>query len=173
MISKSKFLENEIPYKMLEDLGISRKNVLDMPKDLIEPLVNGRITPLVMTRYKAENGKVVEMPMKLQLFREENGEVNLMTYQVHKSMEKGHFRLTEQEQEKLKDGEALKREVREDGVRKQKFIQLDKETMPSLQGIRPLSRFWTSCVKWRKSMTLNSVRTRSRLPWKGNPWNSP
>ena len=80
MISKSKFLENEIPYKMLEDLGISRKNVLDMPKDLIEPLVNGRITPLVMTRYKAENGKVVEMPMKLQLFREENGEVNLMTY---------------------------------------------------------------------------------------------
>ena len=46
MISKSKFLENEIPYKMLEDLGISRKNVLDMPKDLIEPLVNGRITPL-------------------------------------------------------------------------------------------------------------------------------
>ena len=59
MISKSKFLENEIPYKMLEDLGISRKNVLDMPKDLIEPLVNGRITPLVMTRYKAENGKVV------------------------------------------------------------------------------------------------------------------
>ena len=128
MISKSKFLENEIPYKMLEDLGISRKNVLDMPKDLIEPLVNGRITPLVMTRYKAENGKVVEMPMKLQLFREENGEVNLMTYQVHKSMEKGHFRLTEQEKEKLKNGEALKREVREDGVRKQKFIQLDKET---------------------------------------------
>ena len=170
MISKSKFLENEIPYKMLEDLGISRKNVLDMPKDLIEPLVNGRITPLVMTRYKAENGKVVEMPMKLQLFREENGEVNLMTYQVHKSMEKGHFRLTDQEQEKLKDGEALKREVR--SVSRSSSSSTRKQ-MPSLQGIRPLSRFWTSCVKWRKSMTLNSVRTRSRLPWKGNPWNSP
>ena len=128
MIGKSKFLESEIPYRMLEELGISRKNVLYMPKDLIEPLVNGRITPLVMTRYMAENGKVVEMPMKLQLFREENGEVNLMTYQVHKSMEEGRFRLTEQDREKLHQGEALKREIREDGVRKQKFIQLDRET---------------------------------------------
>lgn len=128
MIAKSKFLEHEIPYKMLEELGISKRNVLDMPKELIEPLVNGRITPLISTRYKAENGRVVEMPMKLQLFRDDKGEVNLMTYQVHKSLEKGQFRLNEQELQRLKAGEAIKREVRENGVRKQKFVQLDTET---------------------------------------------
>ena len=128
MIAKSKFLENEIPYRMLEELGISKKNVLDMPKDLIEPLVNGRITPLILAKYQAENGKVVEMPMKLQLFREENGEVNLMTYQMRKTLEKGNLRLSEQEQNRLKEGETLKREVRENGIRKQKYIQLDQET---------------------------------------------
>jgi len=128
MINKTQFLENEIPYEKLERLGISRKNVLDMPKELIEPLVKGRITPLVMTRYKAENGSTIEMPMKLQLFREEDGTVNLMTYQVRKELEKGNLRLNEQELQKLKDGETIKREVREDGVRKQKYVQLDKET---------------------------------------------
>lgn len=140
MIAKSKFLEHEIPYKMLEELGISKRNVLDMPKELIEPLVNGRITPLISTRYKAENGRVVEMPMKLQLFRDDKGEVNLMTYQVHKRLEKGQFRLNEQELQRLKAGEAIKREVRENGVRKQKFVQLDTETnalvMRDLAGIK-------------------------------------
>ena len=128
MIGKTKFLENEIPYHMLQELGITKKDILAMPKDLIEPLVNGRITPLIMTRYQAENGKVVEMPMKLQLFREDDGKVNLMTYQVRKDIERGNIRLNEQEVQKLKDGGVLKREVRDNGIRKQKYVQLDKET---------------------------------------------
>ena len=128
MIGKTIFLENEIPYHMLQDLGITKRDVLAMPKDLIEPLVNGRITPLIMTRYKAENGKVVEMPMKLQLFREEDGKVNLMTYQVHKEIERGNIRLNEQAMRKLRDGGVLKREVRDNGIRKQKYVQLDMET---------------------------------------------
>lgn len=128
MIGKTIFLENEIPYHMLQDLGITKRDVLAMPKDLIEPLLNGRITPLIMTRYKAENGKVVEMPMKLQLFREDDGKVNLMTYQVHKDIERGNLRLNEQAMRKLRDGGVLKREVRDNGIRKQKYVQLDMET---------------------------------------------
>jgi hypothetical protein len=128
MIGKTIFLENEIPYHMLQDLGITKRDVLAMPKDLIEPLLNGRITPLIMTRYKAENGKVVEMPMKLQLFREDDGKVNLMTYQVHKDIERGNLRLNEQAMRKLRDGGVLKREVRDNGIHKQKYVQLDMET---------------------------------------------
>ena len=79
MIGKSKFLEEEIPYEKLEKIGITRKGVLAMPKEIIGPLVNGQVTPLIMTRYKADNGKVIEMPMKLQLERGEKGDVRLMT----------------------------------------------------------------------------------------------
>ena len=108
MIGKSKFLEEEIPYEKLEKIGITRKGVLSMPKEIIEPLVNGQVTPLIMTRYKADNGKVIEMPMKLQLERGEKGDVRLMTYQVRKDIERENPRLSDKE--------------------KQKYIQLDQET---------------------------------------------
>ena len=128
MISKYSFLEEEIPYEKLEKIGITRKGVLSMPKDIIEPLVNGKVTPLIMTRYKADNGKVIEMPMKLQLDRAENGDVRLMTYQVRKDIERENPKLSDKEVELVKNGEAIKKEVKEDGMRKQKYIQLDQET---------------------------------------------
>ena len=45
------FLEEEIPYEKMEKLGIGRTQLLKMPRDVLEPLMNGRITPLIMTRY--------------------------------------------------------------------------------------------------------------------------
>ena len=119
MIGKSKFLEEEIPYEKLEKIGITRKGVLSMPKEIIEPLVNGQVTPLIMTRYKADNGKVIEMPMKLQLERGEKGDVRLMTYQVRKDIERENPRLSDKELEQVKNGKAVRKEVNEDGVRKQ------------------------------------------------------
>ena len=93
LIMERNFLEEEIPYEKMEKLGIGRTQLLKMPRDVLEPLMNGRITPLIMTHYKAENGKVISMPMKLQLVRDESGTVNLMTYQVRKEMER-HIRNT-------------------------------------------------------------------------------
>ena len=122
------FLEEEIPYEKMEKLGIGRTQLLKMPRDILEPLMNGRITPLIMTNYKAENGKVISMPMKLQLVRDESGTVNLMTYQVRKEMERGQVRLSNKEAEKLKEGGVLRKELRTDGIRKMKYIQLDRET---------------------------------------------
>ena len=128
MISKSAFLEEEIPYQKLEKLGISRKSLLNMPKEMIEPLVNGSVTPLVMARYEATNNKVLEIPMKLQLVRGDDGRVNLMTYQVRKEIDRESVRLSDHELQKIKAGEAIRKEVREDGIRKQKYVQLDPET---------------------------------------------
>jgi hypothetical protein len=99
-----------------------------MPRDVLDPLMNGRVTPLIMTRYKAENGKVISMPMKLQLVRDESGNINLMTYQVRKEMERGQVRLSKKEAEKLKEGGVLRKELKTDGIRKMKYIQLDRET---------------------------------------------
>ena len=128
MISKSAFLEEEIPYQKLEKLGISRKSLLNMPKEVIEPLVNGSVTPLVMARYEAKNSKVLEIPMKLQLVRGDDGRVNLMTYQVRKEIDRESVRMSDHELQRIKAGEAVRKEVREDGLRKQKYVQLDPET---------------------------------------------
>ena len=128
MISERLFLEEEIPYEKLEKLGINRKQLLKMPRDILDPLVNGRVTPLIMTSYKAENGKVISMPMKLHLVRDGDGSANLMTYQVRKEIERGQFRFSNKETERLKNGGVLRRELNENGIRKQKYIQLDQET---------------------------------------------
>ena len=128
MIGKTVFLEDEIPYQKLEKLGISRKSLLNMPKEVIEPLVNGSVTPLVMARYEAKNSKVLEIPMKLQLVRGDDGRVNLMTYQVRKEIDRESVRMSDHELQRIKAGEAVRKEVREDGLRKQKYVQLDPET---------------------------------------------
>ena len=128
MIGETVFLEDEIPYQKLEKLGISRKSLLNMPKEVIEPLVNGSVTPLVMARYEAKNSKVLEIPMKLQLVRGDDGRVNLMTYQVRKEIDRESVRMSDHELQRIKAGEAVRKEVREDGLRKQKYVQLDPET---------------------------------------------
>ena len=128
MTNNSKFLKEDIPYEKMEKLGLSRRDVLRLPRDVLEPLMSGRATPLIMTRYHADNGKTIEMPMKLQLVRDGKDGVSLMTYQVRRELEPGHLRLNDHELQRLKNGEAVQKEVQENGQRLQKFVQLDPET---------------------------------------------
>ena len=57
MTNKKAFLEEEIPYEKLEKLGISRRAFLSMPKDLVDPIINGRVSPLIKAKIKTEKGK--------------------------------------------------------------------------------------------------------------------
>ena len=122
------FLENEIPYGKLEKLGINRSSMQSMPREVIEPLMTGRITPLLMTHYRAANGKMVSIPMKLQFQRDENGSLLLMTYQLRKKLERGQVKVNSQEVKRLRDGEVLRKDVNENGRKQRKYVQLDHET---------------------------------------------
>ena len=118
---------NEIPFEKFEKLGISKQDFLAMPKELADTVVNGRVTPLMNTRIHAENGKVIEMHMKLQLTRDDNGNVLLQTYPMRKQIDNA-YNLTDRELKKVEEGNVIKKEVTEDGEKKVKFIQLDQET---------------------------------------------
>lgn len=118
---------DEIPFEKFEKLGISKQNFLAMPKELADTVVNGRVTPLMNTRIHAENGKVIEMHMKLQLTRDDNGNVLLQTYPMRKQIDNA-YNLTDRELKKVEEGNVIKKEVTEDGEKKVKFIQLDQET---------------------------------------------
>ena len=48
-MKKVDFLENEIPFAKLEKLGITRDSMRSMPREVIGPLMEGRVTPLLMT----------------------------------------------------------------------------------------------------------------------------
>lgn len=118
---------DEIPFEKFEKLGISKQDFLAMPKELADTVVNGRVTPLMNTRIHAENGKVIEMHMKLQLTRDDNGNVLLQTYPMRKQIDNA-YDLTDRELKKVEEGNVIKKEVTEDGEKKVKFIQLDQET---------------------------------------------
>lgn len=127
MTNKKAFLEEEIPYDKLEKLGISRRAFLSMPKDLVDPIINGKVSPILKAHIKAKNGKTMEIPMKIQLSRDDDGSIKLLTYQRTKQIQ-NDFELTPRELERVKNGEVIRKELEEDGIRKMKFIQLDYET---------------------------------------------
>ena len=128
MTNKRAFLEEEIPYDKLEKLGISRRAFLSMPKNLVDPIINGRVSPLIQAYIKAENGKTIEMPMKIQLTHDDEGNVKLQTYPLRKEIA-NEFNLTTRELNRVKRGDVIRKEIEEDGVKKMKFIQLDNETL--------------------------------------------
>lgn len=127
MINKNVFLADEIPFEKLSKIGIDKKSVLSMPKEIIEPLLNGRTTPLIRADIKTANGQTVHLPLKLQMIRDKDGNVNIMTYPVRKEIN-NDIKLTSPELERLKRGEVIKKDVTENGSRRQKYIQLDRET---------------------------------------------
>ena len=127
MTNKKAFLEEEIPYDKLEKLGISRRAFLSMPKDLVDPIINGKVSPILKAHIKAKNGKTMEIPMKIQLSRDDDGSIKLLTYQRTKQIQ-NDFELTPRELERVKNGEVIRKELEENGIRKMKFIQLDCET---------------------------------------------
>jgi hypothetical protein len=98
-----------------------------MPKDLVDPIINGKVSPILKAHIKAKNGKTMEIPMKIQLSRDDDGSIKLLTYQRTKQIQ-NDFELTPRELERVKNGEVIRKELEEDGIRKMKFIQLDCET---------------------------------------------
>lgn len=127
MYNKYVFFEKEIPFEQMEKLGMDRKKLLSAPRQILEPLLNGEITPLLASRIKASNGKEVIIPLKMQLRRGKNGEVDVITYPVRNQIT-SDVRLNFKEIEKLEKGEVIKKNVNEKGRHILKFLQLDEET---------------------------------------------
>ena len=127
-MNNANFLEIEIPFDKLEKIGISLRSLMSMPQEVKDPFMAGRITPLLMSRYRGANGRVVRIPMKLQLLRDEDGSVTLMTYQVRKKLARDSVRLNDKEKHQLYDGETLRKDVRENGKKQRMYVQLDHET---------------------------------------------
>lgn len=132
MTNKISFLEEEIPYEKLEKLGISRRAFLSMPKDLVDPIINGRVSPIIKARIKTKHGKIMEIPMKIQLTRDDDGSIKLQTYQRTKEIQNDYC-LTPNDLDRVKNGEVIRKELEEDGIRKMKYIQLDTETNALIQ----------------------------------------
>lgn len=168
MTNKISFLEEEIPYDKLEKLGITRRDFLSMPKELVDPIINGKVSPIIKARVRTRYRKVMEIPMKIQLTRDDDGSVKLQTYQRTKEVQ-NDLCLTPLELERVKKGDVIRKELEEDGIRKMKFVQLDGETNALISEALPTQRLPKSSVIWRRSTILSWVQTKNKQRRKVSP----
>ena len=124
---KNFFLERDVPYGKLARLGISKEKYLSMPKEILEPLMSGKVTPLIQAHVRSLSGTEYTVPMKLQMMRDRDGRILLMTYPVRREIS-NDMRLNDRELDSLRKGAVLRKEINDNGVRRMQYIQMDRET---------------------------------------------
>lgn len=127
MISKTTFLEKEIPYFDFLKLGKSQRDILNMPKTMLEKLMKGEITPIMELRPKGRGGTEVPLLAKVQIVRDQKGNPTLRVYPVAPQIINS-MHLREDEIQQLKDGKTILKEQRSNEARKLMYIELDPET---------------------------------------------
>lgn len=132
MISRNVFLPEELPYSKLEQIGITQKDMLNLPPQVVEPLLSGRVTPLIMGELVTSTGEKYRVPLKLQLTRNEAKQVNVLAYPMRKEI-LNDLNLSRTDLERLKEGEVIRKEVSEYGKRTQRYYQLDNDTKSIMQ----------------------------------------
>ena len=121
---RSIFTNNEIPLKDFEKAGL---NVGNIPDGILTSLMQGEISQIVEIRPELKSGRKEALPVKLRLTRDKENKVKLMAYPIHRDIV-NNLKLNEQEQQRLREGDTIRKEIRNGQYSRQMFIQLDKET---------------------------------------------
>ena len=87
-----------------------------MPKPMLERMLSGALTPLIELKFKNDEGRELNVPVKLRLERQPNGTVEPRVYPVsdHIARPKG-LEIKDSEMERLKRGEVVSKSIREIG----------------------------------------------------------
>ena len=132
MDGQTMFSSEQIPYGKLAKLGISKEKLRSMPESLRNTLLNGKVSPLIQTRIQTENGKVIGLPLKLQMVRDQAGAILLMAYPIRKTIA-NDMKMNSAELDRVSRGEVIQKEINENGIRIKNYVQLDRETKSLMQ----------------------------------------
>ena len=132
MDGQTMFSSEQIPYGKFAKLGISEEKLRSMPESLRNTLMNGKVSPLIQTRIQTENGKVIGLPLKLQMVRDQAGAILLMAYPIRKTIA-NDMKMNSAELDRVSRGEVIQKEINENGIRIKNYVQLDRETKSLMQ----------------------------------------
>ena len=103
------FNENDIPYKELELIGISKKQIWSLDKANITALLSGKRTSLLDLSFHDNNGEEISMKGKISLYwKDSNNDINLKPKEL----------------ERLQDNEIITKTINNEKY----LVQLDPET---------------------------------------------
>ena len=116
-----------VPFDKFAKIGIYPKDLMRMPKDLRDTILSGELSPLMRVNVPVGDNSAVSIPMKIQLAHDKDGRLQLLTYQTHRELD-NNLKLNDTELDRVRKGDVIQKEFQEDGKRKMRYVQLDKET---------------------------------------------
>ena len=137
------FSYSEFPWEELKSIGLTEESFLDLPKDSIDRIFTGNLSPLMKLKFMDRDGNPMQLPesmklgqnpdgvvpTKFRLMRDAEGKVHVELHprQSDISRKIGDSELSQKDINRLKDGESLMMTVRQNGKDEKCYIQLDHD----------------------------------------------
>ena len=126
-MDQSKFNEDEIPYNILANFGLTQEMIEDLPESTYKKMKRGLPTPVLPIRVKAESGDTITSRSKFALVRKGDGAVGVIFYPKLVTTDLSRF--TDQQQAALKSGESIVADSKsDDGSSTPTYYQIDPDT---------------------------------------------
>lgn len=119
------FKEEEIPYGILSQFGLTQEMIGDLPVSVTDAILDGRLSPVLPIHVTDDNGNTISSRTRFKLCRKEDGGVDVLFYPQLQLCEIELY--DEQQQEALRDGKAIVAQSPDDG-RTKCFVQIDMDT---------------------------------------------
>lgn len=71
------FTKQEIPYDILDDFGLTKQMIDDLPQSVLQKLLTGRSTPPLPVKSMTQDGEVSNAVTKISLVRKPDGEIDV------------------------------------------------------------------------------------------------
>jgi hypothetical protein len=104
-MSRYKFKEDEVPYAILEQFGLTQEMIEDLPADVYTDILNGRLSPVLPISVKDKKGRTVSARARFKLVRDADDEADIVFHPrlVHCDLNLYSY----EEQEALRSGKAI------------------------------------------------------------------
>jgi hypothetical protein len=124
-MSRYKFKEDEVPYAILEEFGLTQEMIEDLPTDVYTDILSGRLSPVLPISIKDKKGRTVSARARFKLVRDADDETDIVFHPrlVHCDLDC----YSPREQEALRSGKAIISHAPDDETAKC-FVQIDTGT---------------------------------------------
>lgn len=122
-----KFDENEVPYKTLEQFGLTREMIEDLPMRVLEDIYEGNPTPVLPIQVIDDNGETIKSRTRFVLFYAGGGKVDMVFIPELKFSPLAAY--SEAQRKQLLAGNIIIADVEQaDGKQSKAFVQIDEGT---------------------------------------------
>lgn len=99
------FNENEFPYETLQQFGLTREMIEDLPVHIINDIGEGRRSPVLPIKVNDEEGNIVKSRARIAFVRTEGNAVDVIFFP--EVLEADLSKFNEQEKASLEAGKAI------------------------------------------------------------------